>query len=338
LNGARLGCGSQVVEKILNRKPHANLTSFKCVTVGAPFLFGISLTLLLLVTKTVDAQDLGHKLPGGIGLDAGRVPEPGLYLVNRVVSYEADEIRDRTGNVIPIGDLELAALGNGTGISYTFALTQSGVVLTVSASLPVARLRLNIQDRPEASIDRFGLTDFYIQPVRLGWRSDRFELVGSYGLYLPSGISVLAGGKGLSSGHVTHQFSTGGTIFASKDRTVFLTALASYDLNLRKRGIDITRGDTFQVQGGVGVSRFHRGLEAGLAFYQLSQVHPDGGADLPPVIRGARDAVYGLGPEMAVMVKAIRSQVRVRYEWDMGVRSRPKGNIFVAGLTFVAHR
>src|SRR5262245_36963498 len=122
----------------------------------------ICLTLLLLGTKSVDAQDLGHKLPGVVGLDAGRVPGPGLYVADRIVRYEADEIRDRSGNVIPTGDLQLAALGNGTGISYTFALTQSGIVLTASAAVPVARLRLNIQDRPEASVDRFGLTDFYI--------------------------------------------------------------------------------------------------------------------------------------------------------------------------------
>ena len=296
----------------------------------------ICLTLLLVVTRSVDAQDLGHKLPGGLGLDAGRVPGPGLYVADRIVWYVADEIRDRNGDVIPTGDLQLAALGNGMGISYTFALTQSGVVLTVSAAVPVARLRLNIQDRPEASIDRFGLTDFYIQPARLGWRSDRFELVGSYGLYLPSGISVLAGGQGLSSGQVTHEFSAGGTISTGKDSTVFLTALASFDVNLQKRGIDITRGDTVQVQGGVGVRRLKRTLEAGLAFYELSQVTPDRGADLPPVLLGARDAVYGLGPEMAVMFKAIRTQVRVRYEWDLGVRSRPQGNIFVVGLTIVA--
>jgi hypothetical protein len=300
-----------------------------------PFIFLFAICLLPLVANTADAQDLGHKLPGMIGLDAGSVPEPGLYLVDRVVSYQADEVRDRHGNLIP-KDIRLRALANGAGISYTFALSQSDLVLTVTAAVPLARVRLNIQDQPEASVDRFGLTDFYIQPARLGWRKGHFDLVGSYGLYVPSGLSILAGGKGLSSGHITHQFSAGGTIFTDKDRTVFVTALASYDLNLRKRGIDITRGDTLQVQGGAGVRRFNRSLEAGVAAYKLWQVRPDRGADVPPVLLGARDRVYGFGPEMAVMVQAIRSQIRVRYEWDFGARSRPQGNIFVIGLTLVA--
>lgn len=300
-------------------------------------LLAISLTCLLGADR-IGAQDLGHKLPGLIGLDAGRIPEPGLYLIDRVVSYEADELRDRRGNLIPIGDVHLRGLSNGVGISYTMKLSQSGLSLTATAAAPLARLRLDIHDRPEASFDRFGLADIFIQPVRLGWRKGHFDLVGSYGLYLPTGTSPLAGGKGLSAGHVTHQFSAGGSIFADKSRTVFLTALTSYDLNLRKRDIDITRGDTFQVQGGAGVSLFNQSVETGLAAHGLWQVRADRGADLPVVLQGARDRVYGLGPEMAITVKAIRSQVRIRYEWDLGVRSRPKGNVFVVGFNLMMRR
>ena len=301
-------------------------------------LFAICLASLL-VAKTVEAQDLGHRLPGLLGLDAGRVPQPGLYVVNRVGYYRADEIRNRQGNVLPIGDVQLRALANGAGVLYTFALSKSGdLVLTVTGAAPLARLTINLEARPEADIDRFGLTDFYIQPARLGWRKSRFDIVASYGLYLPSGISELAGGTGLSSGHVTHQFSAGGTVYADKDRTAFVTALASYELNLRKRRIDITRGDTIQIQGGAGVSRFDRRLEAGLAGYWLRQVRSDRGADIPPFFRGARDRVYGLGPEMAVMIKPIRSQIRARYEWDLGAQSRPKGSIFVIGFAFFAQR
>jgi len=293
---------------------------------------------LLLAAKTTAAQDLGHKLPGLIGLDAGRIPEPGLYLAYRFVDYQADELRDRNGNLIPIGNLQFQGLSNAVGISYTFNLKQSSVSLTATAAVPVARLRLNIQDRPEVSFDRFGLADAYIQPVRLGWRRDRFDLVSSYALYLPNGVAPLAGGKGVSDGQVTHQFSAGGSIYASANRKAFLTALASYDLNLRKRGIDITRGDTLQVQGGVGLDRFDRLVEFGVAGYGLWQVRPDRGADLPALLRGARDRVYGVGPEVAVLIKAIRSQVRVRYEWDLGVLSRPKGNVFAAGINFVVWR
>jgi hypothetical protein len=291
---------------------------------------------LMFGVRRADAQDLGHKLPGLIGLDAGRIPEPGLYAIDRVVWYEADHVRDRAGNRISVGDLGLLGISNAAGLSYT--LQRGSRFFTATVAAPLARLRLDIHDRPEASFDRFGLTDIYIEPARVGWRRDRVDLVGSYGLYLPTGDSPLAGGSGLSEGHVTNEFSAGGTIFADQDRTAFLTALASYDLNLRKRGVDITRGDTLQVQGGAGAMLLNGVVEAGLAFHGLWQVRDDRGADLPGVLRGARDRVYGLGPDVAVLVQSIQSQVRVRYEWDMGVRSRPQGRLLVVGLNVALHR
>jgi hypothetical protein len=302
---------------------------------GALSLLVVSVGLIL-GAREADAQDLGHKLPGLIGLDAGRIPEPGLYAIDRIVWYMADEVRDRAGNRVPTGDVGLLGISNGTGLSYT--LRRGSTSLTATVAAPLARLKLDIHDRPEASFDRFGLADIYIQPVRLGWRGDRVDVVGSYGLYIPTGTSPLAGGKGLSAGHVTNEFSAGGTIFANSDRTSFLTALASYDLNLRKRDVDITRGDTMQVQGGAGLSLLKGGVEAGLAFHGLWQVRDDRGADLPDVLRGARDRVYGLGPDVAVFLESIQSQIRVRYAWDMGVRSRPQGNVFVAGLNVILQR
>lgn len=292
----------------------------------------------LLAPASAAAQDLGHKLPGVIGLDAARIPEPGLYLVDRVVDYGADELRDRAGREIPVMDLDLQGLANGFGVSYTTRFSQKPLFLTMTAGAPIAHLTLNVHDRPEASFDRFGLTDFYIQPLRVGWRGERFDAIGSYAFYLPSGRSPLAGGNGLSSGQVTHQFAAGGSIFADQNRKRFLTALGSYDVNLRKRGVDITRGETFQVQGGAGVSRIRELFEVGVAACALWQIRDDRGADLPVLLQGARDRVFGVGPEGAVLLKSIRSQLRVRYEWDLGVRSRPQGGIFVVGFTYQAVR
>jgi len=209
--------------------------------------------------------------------------------------------------------------------------------LTTTVGVPVAGIKLNIEGRQEADLDRFGMSDPYIQPLRLGWRKQRFDLVTSYGIYLPTGKSVLAGGSGVSSGRITHEFSSGGSLYF-KERNRFLTALASYQLNMRQRGIDIKRGNTVQIEGGIGTKLFGQLVETGLAGYALWQVGDDRGADLPPPLRGAHDQVYGLGPEVAMVLKAIRGQVRVRYEWDIGVRARPQGHVFVAGISFLVHR
>jgi hypothetical protein len=294
-------------------------------------------TVLLLLSVTAYAQNLGHKLPGLLGLEAGRIPEPGLYLVDLAARYQADELRDRNGNLIATGPFNFSAAVNSFGVSYTTRLSSSTMFLTVALSGPVARVKLNIPNLPETDLDRMAPGDPYILPIRLGWRKERFDLVASYGIYLPTGKSALAGGSGVSSGRITHEFSAGGSRYF-KGRTRFVTALASYQLNMPERGVRITRGDTFQIEGGAGTNLFGRVLETGLASYALWQVRNDRGPDLPPLFVGLRDRVYGLGPEAAVLVKPIRSEVRSRIEWDMGVRARPQGYILVVGIEFLVHR
>jgi hypothetical protein len=292
---------------------------------------------LVLMSMSASAQDLGHKLPGLLGLDAGRVPEPGLYIIERVAVYDAKELRDRNGNVVPTGPFHLKAFTNAVGVSYTTKILGNSTFLTMTAGGPIARLELNVGNSSEIGVDRLGLADPYIQPLRLGWRKSFFDVVTSYSIYLPTGRSALAGGKGVTSGQITNEFGGGGAIYF-KDRSHFFTALASYQLNSRQRGIDITRGDLVQIQGGLGTQFLKQVAEAGIAGYGLWQVRDDRGSQLPSAIAGARDQVYGLGPEVAVLIKPIRAQIRLRYEWDFGARSRPQGQIFVAGLNFLMSR
>src|SRR5262245_14243240 len=132
---------------------------------------------LLLTTAGAFAQDLGHKLPGLLGLDAARIPQPGLYLIDRFVIYEAEKLRDRNGNLIPTAPFNLLARANAFGISYTTKISGNSMFLTMTAGGPIAQIKLDIENRPEIGVDRLGLGDFYIQPFRLGWRKQRYDLV-----------------------------------------------------------------------------------------------------------------------------------------------------------------
>jgi len=142
----------------------------------------------------------------------------------------------------------------------------------------------------------------------------------------------------VSNGQVTHEFAGGGTYYFDEDRAWYVTALASYQLNQRKRGIDITRGDLVQGQGGMGVSLLNRRLDLGIVGFALSQVRDDRGADVPPVLRGARDEAYGLGPEIVLSLRPLPARTRLRYERDVTVKSRPQGEIFLFSLEFAAWR
>jgi hypothetical protein len=288
------------------------------------------------MTSAAIGQNLGHRIPGLLGLDAARIPEPGLYLIDRLALYRANELRDADGNLLFAGKFNFQGNANGIGVSYTTKVSGRPMFLSMTVGVPIARAKLSIQDFFQADIDQFGLGDYYIEPIKLGWRRERSEVVTSYGIYLPSGRSALAGGKGISSGQITNEFSGGGSLYF-KDRTRFLTALASYQLYTRQRGIDIKRGDTVQIEGGAGVKFLGQTAETGIASYAFWQVRDHSGTELPAVLRTARDRVFGLGPEAAIFIKPIRSQVRVRYEWDLGVLARPQGHIVVVDIYFLVH-
>jgi len=281
-------------------------------------------------------QDLGHKILGTLGLRAGSQQQPGVYVSDRVVFYRADRAVDRNGATIPI-DVDIDAFANGIGAGAVWRIPPLSTYVGASLGVPFAHVRTN-SSRPEASSDRFGWGDLFVQPIRLGWLlGEHVDLVAGYAFYAPTGKFEPGLHSGIGRGFWTHQPSLGGTIWFGERGGWNLSALASYDFNGKKRGIDITRGDSVQVQGGAGAQVF-RIVEVGLAAYAQWQVQDDSGADLPPALRGARDRVFGLGPEVAATIPVLRSRLSARWEHDVYSRSRPVGQVFVLGLTVAVWR
>lgn len=289
-------------------------------------------SMLLASTGVARAQELGHKVLGGLGVDAGTQTAPGIYVADRFLFYSAGRIRDRNGDIAPIRSPHLEAAANGTGVAGTFEWPRLPYV-TVAAAVPIVHIALSTAD-PRASIDRFGLGDIFVLPLKLGWRLPHADVVASYAFYVPTGASATSSG-GVGQGHWTHQFSVGGAAFVDAARRFRASALASYDLSSRKRDVDVTRGETVRVEGGAG-ARVVGVLELGAAAYALWQVGDDRGADLPIPLRGARDRVYGLGPEIGVVVPPLRARITFRAMWDLEAESRPEGRVMVAQIALLA--
>jgi hypothetical protein len=129
----------------------------------------------------------------------------------------------------------------------------------------------------------------------------------------------------------------GGTLFFDEERSFRLSALSSYNHYHQKLGINLTRGDTLQLQGGLG-GRVFQVLDFGVVGYALWQVANDTGSDLPPALHGAREQVFGVGPEIGITIPALRARLTARYEWDLGAKSRPEGEVLVVSLSFLAWR
>lgn len=294
---------------------------------------GVFVLLVIAFASPVAAQDLGHRFIGTLGSRAGEQREAGLYVADRLVYYGASTFRDRRGRPLPTGGARLEALANALGLAAAFEIEALATYVSFAAAAPLARVSL-VADLPEASVDRFGLGDVYLQPLALGWRLPHLDLTASYAVYVPTGLFRLGEG-GLSRGHVTHELAVGATLFFDSERRFRISALASYDLNHRKIGVDITRGETVQVQGGVGALIADL-IDVGVVGAGIWQVGDDSGSEIPPALLGARDRALGIGGEIGVVIAPIRGRLGVRYLWETAARSRPEGHALVFELAIVA--
>ena len=206
--------------------------------------------------------------------------------------------------------------------------------LSFALGVPLARIRVNSDD-PAASVNGYGFGDLFVQPIKFGWRERHFDAVGAYMLYIPTGHFEPLSGRGPGSGYWTHQLSAGGAYYVDSARTMRGSVLASLEVNSRKRGIDIRRGDMFQVQGGAGANVM-KIVTIGVAGFALWQVTPDRGTEIPPKLRGQRSRTFALGPEVQVLIPHWKTRAELRVERELAVTSRPRGRVIALGLSWVA--
>lgn len=286
---------------------------------------------LVVHARVADAQlqDLGHRLPAGAGIDAGTQAEQGFYVADRVVWFSSSAVRDREGQALDIAGFELDTFANVVGIAGTRKL--GPVYASAALAVPLVDLSISVDD-PRATVDRLGLGDIYLEPLKLGARGTHLDVVASYSAYAPTAQGATTG---VGRPQWSHQLAAGGTVFFDDRRRLRLSALASYVSNGKKRDIDITRGDTLLLQGGFAIPAL-AWLDAGVAGYALWQVTDDHGVDLPDVLRGARERAFGLGPELGITIKPLRSRVTARLTWDIDGASRPVGTILIVGVAVLA--
>jgi hypothetical protein len=298
--------------------------------------FRLGLVLLLVPGRAfAQQQNLGHKIPGASGIGAGDQIPPGLYFVEGFASYGANAVYDRFGNRVP-GNFALAVEAARLGVVACVRLDPIATYVGMSVGVPVASVTGALETTDlRASVDQFGFSDVYIEPVRAGWRLPRVDIVADFGVYVPTGEFEPGGLGSVGSGQFSRELSAGGTVYFDDGRRWKLSALSSYVSSLTKRDIDIRRGDLVLIQGGLGAG-IHEDVTVGVAGYVLWQVSDDSGADLPAILRTGRDRAYGLGPEVDFTLRSIRSQVTLRYEHDLAAASRPLGQIFVFGYTYSA--
>ena len=68
----------------------------------------------------------------------------------------------------------------------------------------------------------------------------------------------------------------------------------------------------------------------GLAGYAQWKLTDDEGTDIPPLLLGKKDRIFGLGPNLVLL----RGALTIRYFFEFGGRSTLEGNNLIVALAF----
>jgi hypothetical protein len=300
--------------------------------------------LLTLMSGSAHAQLLGHNYPGDNGLMSGSQAPPGWMLTTMYLRYEGDTLRGNDGESIAIDPEERGSLDvNSFAIGFN-GVTKFKVLGANYGFMVFPALTNNVFEAPILALTEkvdTGFSDLYVQPINLGWHTERADFLAGLGVYAPTGRYEAGADDNLGMGMWSFEIYGGTTVFLDKAKSWHFAATAFYETHTEKKDTDIKVGDILTLEGGVGGSFMQGAANAGMAYWAQWKVTDDEpGSELQPVFDALqldRHRGYGFGPEITLPIKTKKkliALVNARYLWETGVRNQLEGSHFTLAVTF----
>ncbi|PIF30491.1 hypothetical protein CLU81_0919 [Flavobacterium sp. 9] len=302
-----------------------------------------SMVLLLLVSFFSQAQLKGGHILGAMGLQSGtQTPANTLSVYVPGYFYSASSLRNPDGDK-SIANPDLTMSITGAGASYVSDFKILGA--NYGATILLAFAANTIQGNSTDVHNSLAFTDTYIQPLQLGWHNKRADFVFSYQIYLPTGKFEMGASDNSGLGMFMNEFSAGTTLFFNDKKTFHFSALASYEINGKKKDTDIKVGDLLSIEGGLGKTFYMMDAEktapkgilnAGLIYYLQYKVTND---QIPVPVLGAietnKDRVGGIGAEINYFHIGCSTSAGFRWIAEVEAVNRFQGNTFFLTLAHV---
>lgn len=308
--------------------------------------------LLCLGPSPSFAQFNGHNTRGDYGLQSASQPDPGLYLLAPLyVRYDTDTLKDSGGK--PVLPDERDSLGVNAFVLGLIYVSESRLFggnysFQVYPAWTNSNLEVPIFGVDETVSASFA--DLYVQPLNLGWHTERADFTAGLGLYAPTGKYELGADGNIGLGMWSLELFGGTTLYFDEAKSWHVAATAFYETHTDKKDTDIRVGDLLTVEGGLGWSFLEGAASVGLAYYAQWKVSGDdfGSLDidgqlerlgLPPIseLPVGKNRVYGFGPEVSFPIATSKKLIAIldaRYLWEVGARTSLEGNTFVFTATF----
>jgi hypothetical protein len=294
------------------------------------------------------AQQKGQYVPGQFGLNAGVIPDPGLTYANMALNYSASQLNGPAGNSIP-----------GINGTYSFWVDENifyfvpkhkflGGYFMPYMALNYANGEL-VANITGTSLSTggggSGFADMYVQPLNLGWHLKRVDVNVGYGFTAPTGRFTQGASDNVGSGYWGNDITSGTTLYITKNKATTANLATAWEIHGQKSGTNITPGQAFTMEWGVGQvlplkKDFSRLLQFGLVGYDQWQVSKSSGtlgvvAGIPiPANVTPSYSVHAIGVQSNFILPAKNLTFFFKYYDEYRALARPQGRTLVFGFSW----
>ncbi len=260
-----------------------------------------------------------HYPAGSEGLKAATLPPPGIYFRDYNQFYFADDYDNG-----PPG-FDITAYVNAPRFIWITDYKILGASYGCDALIPMGYVDID-SDVPSVNDSRFSIGDLCLEPITLSWHTKKFDFAVAYAVWAPTGGFDKDEPAQLGQGYWGHMLTAGATWYLDEAKTWSISALNRYEINHENDDVDLTLGDTWTVEGGIGKS-LSKTVEVGVVGYYQAQV-TDNDPDT-----GGKAQVAAVGPEINVLIPKLKMFASLRYLYEFAANNDSEGHLFTLTLT-----
>jgi hypothetical protein len=233
----------------------------------------------------------GGAYPNGAeGLMTGAVPPPGMYLVNYLLYYQADEIVDGHGDNVAPPDFDLKVAADVVRLINVTKVSVLGGNWAQHVFIPIMRVDVTAGGNQD---DATGLGDVIVDPFILAWHKGDCHWAVGLDIFVPVGKYDKTEMANLGNNHWTFEPVLGFTYLNLMG--IEVSAKLMYDINIENPDTDYRSGQEFHTDIAVAKHLGNWTVGAGGFFYQQTTDDRNAsGADVD-----AKGKQIGVGPQLA---------------------------------------
>ena len=279
----------------------------------------------LMANVALATENSALEYPIGVNtIFAGVLPPPGgsVWLQYNQF-YSAGRVNGPDGRSLVPG-FNINVVASATRVLHTWDVQLGPFTLTSGAVQPFAYIGGKV---PGAKDQSFGLGDFTLQPLYLGYSNPAHNLFAYAGLdiFFPTG--AYDKGHLFNQGENVYTFAPEALVTFQPMPKLQLDAAAVFEIHTKNPATQYRSGTTFNLDYGLtyGLSDRLEGLSFGVQGYFLQQVSDDTVNRARVLPDGFRGRSLGIGPQIFYAIDKAGG-VLLKYQHEFLVQNRPAGD------------